>query len=104
MLLEFIIKRYNCSLHSTVRAGQVDVKVPAKIWKTMCGNWCKIRVNMPLFREEDHVRMFRTKERSDNCYEQMFTDGSLNYENGSNTHVVLNRLQSPSYQGHGLFR
>lgn len=76
----------------------------AKIWKTMSGNWCKIRVNMPPFWKEDHVRMPTTKWRFDNCYEQMFTDSSLNSESGSNTHVVLNRLQSPSYQGHSLFQ
>jgi len=72
VLLKLTIKSYN---HSTVRVRPVDVKPPtsARVWKTMSGNWCKIRVNMPPLRKEDHGRMSRTKERFDNSYEQMFT-------------------------------
>lgn len=105
MLLEFMIKSYSHSFYSTLRARPVDVKPPtsASIWKTVSESWCKIRVNMSPFRQEDQGRNSRTKERFDNSYEWMFTDSSWNCGKGSHAHVPHDRLQSPSYQGDILF-
>lgn len=107
MLLEFIKTFHGFhSFHGTVTLRSVDVKPPspARVWKTRSGNSCKIRVNMLPLRKEDRVWISRTKEQLDNGYEQVFTDSSWNSEKGSDTHVLLHRLQSPSYQGDVLLQ
>lgn len=60
-----------------IRAQQMDVNPsnPVRVWKTLYGGVFKIKESVPLLEKGDHIRVPRTKERSEKGFDpSMYMD------------------------------